>query len=338
MAHWLDIGGTLGGMTHRHLFRRAADPDPEVSGPRHGQRDAGRHHPAECAAAEPRHGRPARAGDGGEDRRAALPASCSTATARDAVLGVDRRDHGSRRGDGARAHAHDPGRRLRGRILHGRRRHRHRQAGADQGAGHRQGRRDDGRPHRGVEAGARLLQFRHHHRLCLRAGRLQVPDLADRLSDQRRLVPQPQGHRAAGPRRQRDAAGADALVDDLSDDDHRHGLQGAGAGDPGSRHRRPSRRSAGVASCHGINPTHVGILHRQFRAARRRLGRQAQRGRRLRHGLHQRRRHPQQRRTSRPRRNSRWWSSATRWCRIPAAPAAIAAGSASSAWCARAPT
>ena len=31
----------------------------------------------------------------------------------------------------------------------------------------------------------------------------------------------------------------------------------------------------------------VGVLHRQFRSARRRLGRQAQRGRRLRHGLHQ---------------------------------------------------
>ena len=37
---------------------------------------------------------------------------------------------------------------------------------------------------RGLEAGARLLQFRHHHRLRLRAGRLQVHHLADRLSDQ----------------------------------------------------------------------------------------------------------------------------------------------------------
>ena len=50
--------------------------------------------------------------------------------------------------------------------------------------------------------------------------------------------------RAAGTRRQRGAAGADALVDDLPDDDRRHDLQGAGAGDPGPRHRRPSRRSA----------------------------------------------------------------------------------------------
>ena len=49
-----------------------------------------------------------------------------------------------------------------------------------------------------------------------------MPDLADRLSDQRRLVPQPQRDRAAGPRRQRHAAGADALVDDVSDDRRRH--------------------------------------------------------------------------------------------------------------------
>ena len=98
---------------------------------------------------------------------------------------------------GARAHAHDPGRHLRGRILHGRRRHRYRQARAGPRARRRQGRRDDGRSQRSLEAGARLLQFRHHHRPRLRAGRLQVPDLADRLSDQRRLVPQPQDHRAA---------------------------------------------------------------------------------------------------------------------------------------------
>ena len=67
-----------------------------------------------------------------------------------------------------------------------------------------------------VEAGARLLQLRHHHRLRLRPGRLQVHHLADRLSDQRRRVPQPQGDRAAGPHGQRDAAGADAAVDDAS--------------------------------------------------------------------------------------------------------------------------
>ena len=48
--------------------------------------------------------------------------------------------------------------------------------------------------------------------------------------DQRRLLPQPQDHRAAGPGDQRGAAGADALVDDLSHDHRGHHLQGAGAG------------------------------------------------------------------------------------------------------------
>ncbi len=141
--------------------------------------------------------------------------------------------------------------------------------------------------------GARLLQFRHHHRLCVRAGRLQVPDLADRLPDQRRLIPQPQGDRAAGAHHQRGAAGADALVDDLSDDHRRHGVQGACAGDPGSCDRRPSRRSADRgAARHQYQD--IRIFPRQFRTARRRLGRQAQRGRCVGNGVHQRRRHPQQ--------------------------------------------
>ena len=112
--------------------------------------------------------------------------------------------------------------------------------------GHRQGRRDDHRPHRCREAGARLLQLGDHHRLWLRPGRLQVHHLADRLSDQRRRVPQPQGDHPAGPHRQRDAAGADAAVDVLSDDHHRHDLQGAAEGDPRPRHRRPSRRPGGA--------------------------------------------------------------------------------------------
>ena len=34
------------------------------------------------------------------------------------------------------------------------------------------------------QPGARLLQFRHHHRPCLHPGRLQMHHLADRLSDQ----------------------------------------------------------------------------------------------------------------------------------------------------------
>src|SRR5262245_48207454 len=118
------------------------------------------------------------------------------------------------------------------------------------------------------------------------AGRLQVHHLADRLSDQRRIVPQSQDHCAAGAGHQRGAAGADALVDDLSDDHRRHHLQGAGAGDTRSRHRRPPCRSPGIVVPRHQQP-HLGVLHRQLWAARRRLGCQADRGRRFRHGLHQ---------------------------------------------------
>ena len=131
-----------------------------------------------------------------------------------------------------------------------------------------------------------------HDRLWLRAGRLQVHHLADRLSDQRRRVPEPEGHHPAGPHRQRDAARADALVDDVSDDHHRHHLQGAAAGDPGPRHRRPSRRPR-RAELPRLQSEDVGVLHRHLRPARRRLGREADRGRRVGDGLHQRRRHPQ---------------------------------------------
>ena len=85
-------------------------------------------------------------------------------------------------------------------------------------------------------------------------------------------------------------AGADALVDDLSDDHRGHDLQGAGARDPRPRHRGASCRPAGRRDPRH-QPAHQRVLHRQFRSARRRLGRQAQRGRRLRHRVHQRRRH-----------------------------------------------
>ena len=37
MAHWLDVGGVLGGMTTDIYSEGHADPDPEVSGPRQGQ-------------------------------------------------------------------------------------------------------------------------------------------------------------------------------------------------------------------------------------------------------------------------------------------------------------
>jgi len=80
--------------------------------------------------------------------------------------------------------------------------------------------------------------------------------------------------------------GADALVDDLPDDDRRYDLQGVGAGHPRPRDRRPSRRSAGIVVSRHQQPD-VRVLHRQLRAAGRRLGRQDDRGWRLRHGLHQ---------------------------------------------------
>ena len=187
-----------------------------------------------------------------------------------------------------------------------------------------------------VEAGARLLQLRHHHRLRLRPGRLQVHHLADRLSDQRRRVPQPQGHHPAGPHRQRDAAGADAAVDVLPDDHHRHDLQGAAAGDSRPRHRRPPRRSGGAelprlqsedarssSSATSARSAAAGAPRRPRTACRRRSASTTAT--------------PTTARTSRPRRNSRSWSSASSSFRIPAAPAAIAAGSASRAPCARSP-
>ena len=116
---------------HRHLFGRHPAPDPQAARGRQGQPGRGRHHPAERAAAEPRHGRPAGAGDGGEDRRAALPPAGRALRPRrrcsDAIADIMDQAEALAR---ARTRTH-PGRRLRGRVLHGRRRHRRRQAGAD---------------------------------------------------------------------------------------------------------------------------------------------------------------------------------------------------------------
>ena len=104
---------------HRHLFGRAADPDPQISGPRRGQSDRGRLHPAECPPAEPRHGRSARAGHRGEDRRAAFPAAHRTLWPRRGARLRSRRSWITPKRWRA-AHAQHPGRRLRGGILHGR--------------------------------------------------------------------------------------------------------------------------------------------------------------------------------------------------------------------------
>ena len=110
------------------------------------------------------------------------------------------------------------------------------------------GRPDDGRPHRRVEAGAGLLQFRRDRRPLVLPGGVQVPDLGARPADQRRPVPRARHRAAAGPRGQRGQARRDADVDDLSDDRRRHDLQGAGAGDPRPGDRRPSRRSRASAA------------------------------------------------------------------------------------------
>ena len=159
MAHWLDVGGVLGGMTTDIYSEGIQIPIVKYQDRGEVNRGPGRHHPHERAAAAARHGRPARADHRGQDRRAALPRTARPLRPR-AGDGVDRRDHGPRRSGGARAHPDHPRRRLRGGVVHGRRRRRDRQAHPDQGQGHRQGRRDDHRPDRRVEAGARLLQLR----------------------------------------------------------------------------------------------------------------------------------------------------------------------------------
>ena len=114
-------------------------------------------------------------------------------------------------------------------------------------------------------------------------------------------------------------------------------VQGAVEGDPGPRHRRPSRRPRAVAPARDQSEARRNssspISARSAAAGAPSAARTASAARSRSTTAT-----PTTRRTSSRRRNSRWWSSATRWCRTPAAPAAIAAGSASSAWCARAPT
>ena len=241
MAHWLDVGGVLGGMTTDIYSEGIQIPILKYQ-------DRGKVNQDLLDIIRMNVRLPPRAmGDlraqvtavkTGERRFLELLDRYGQQAVMDSIAEI--MDRAESRGP--RPHENDPGRRIRSGVLARRRRHRHRQAHPGEGQGHRQGRRDDHRLHRGVEAGARLLQLGDHHRLWLCAGRLQVHHLADRLSDQRRRVPQPQGDHPAGPHHQRDAARADALVDDVPDDHHRHDLQGAAAGDPRPRHRRPPRR------------------------------------------------------------------------------------------------
>jgi hypothetical protein len=124
-----------------------------------------------------------------------------------------------------------------------------------------------------VEAGGGLLQFGRDRGPLLLPGGVQVPDLGARPADQRRPVPRARDRPSAGPRGERAQAGGDAAVDDLSDDHHRHHLQGAGAGDPRAHHRRPPRRSRGRPHQRPPPPRRQ-LLHLPRRADRRRLGRQ----------------------------------------------------------------
>ena len=142
-------------------------------------------------------------------------------------------------------------------------------------------------------AGTGIFQLRTGDGCRLRPGRLQMPDVWHRLSDQRGRVPQPQDHRAAGQSRQRRPARCAPVLDDDADDSHRYRVQGGGTGDPRPHHRRPPCGPGGLFLLRHQSQG-VRILSRQFWPLGRRLGRQNERGRSQCHGLHQRRRYPQQ--------------------------------------------
>ena len=134
MAHWLDVGGMLGGITTDIYSEGLQIPIMKYQKRRRGQPGPGRHHPHERAHPGARDGRPARADHRGEDRRAALPRAARPLRARAGARRHRATSWTTRRRRRARARARIPGRRLRGRVVHGRRRRRHRQARPDQGA------------------------------------------------------------------------------------------------------------------------------------------------------------------------------------------------------------
>jgi hypothetical protein len=138
-----------------------------------------------------------------------------------------------------------------------------------------QGRPHDGRSHRHLRAGRRLLQLRRHRRPLLLSGRLQVSDVCARHADQRGAVPRARRHSPAGQGRQRAEACRHAHVDDLSDDGRRHDLQGDVAGDAGQGRGGPSRGPRGRARQWTAAGRQL-VLHLSWRTDRRRLGRQAQ--------------------------------------------------------------
>ena len=139
---------------HRHLLRGSAAPDRQ--GLPRGRRQRGhlRDHPHERAPAGAGDGRPPGPDRRGQDRRETLCRDGREIRRRRGA-GGDRRDHGPERGRLARPHRRDPGRGLRGRIVHGRRRRHRRKAHPDPGQGHDRRRPHDGRPDRPRRARSR---------------------------------------------------------------------------------------------------------------------------------------------------------------------------------------
>jgi hypothetical protein len=164
MAHWLDVGGVLGGMTTDIYSEGIQIPILKYQDRGKVNQDLLDIIRMNVRLPAARHGRPARAGHGREDRRAAVPRTARPLRPAGGAR-FHRRDHGSRRGS-PRAPGREPFPTASTRPSPGSTTTASRSASASrEGQGHRQGRRDDHRLHRRGEAGARLLQFGDHHRL-----------------------------------------------------------------------------------------------------------------------------------------------------------------------------
>ena len=159
MAHWPDVGGTLMEGTTDIFSEGLQMPIVKIYRKGEPNEELIVDHQEQRAPAGARDGRFPRPDRRGQDRRAALSRHDPQIRARRRAR-RHRGDHGPERGAGARARARNPRRRLRGRVVHGRRRHQRRPARADPRARHGQGRPHDRRPVGGVAAGAGLLQLR----------------------------------------------------------------------------------------------------------------------------------------------------------------------------------
>ena len=277
---------------HRYLLGGTADPDPQISGPRRGQSDRGRHHPAERAPAEPGHGRSARAGHRGEDRRAAFPAAHRTLRPR-CVLGsiaaiMDHAEAMARARtrtipDGvyeAESYMDDDGIDIgkpvpiRVRVMV-----KGDEMTVDLSEVSKQVR---GFYNSGITTGHACAQVAYK---CLTSP-TDYPINDGSFRSLKTIVPPGRVISAVRPAPMRwwmtyPMTIVDTIFKALAP-------------------AIPGRVIAGhhadllASSFHGINEQDGRVLHRQLRSARRRLGRQDERGRRVRHRLHQRRRYPQQ--------------------------------------------